>query len=256
MPRHVLLTNDDGLDSPLLALLIAALRPLANVTVAIPTDEQSWQGKSMTRVGEIRAEPIELAGAGGFAITGTPADCVNLALHNLVNEPVDAVISGINIGRNTGLGFMLSSGTVGGCIEGNIAGIPGLALSQEFERDDFRYWATHRQFRPETIEHLRSQCAAVIPAVWAALDMAQIAEAVTWSVNFPYRVADTALERTYLGYSFYRRCFQPTADGTYVHQVEPFPLDEDPRSDSAVIKAGKISATRIDIRTLGAPTES
>ena len=59
-------------------------------------------------------------------MTGTPADCVNLGIYNLLESKPDIVVSGVNLGFNTGLGFLLASGTVGACFEANIAGLPGL----------------------------------------------------------------------------------------------------------------------------------
>jgi 5'-nucleotidase len=64
-----------------------------------------------------------------FAVGGFPADCTNLGVHSLFDTPPELVVSGVNIGLNVGLGFFLSSGTVGAAMEGWIAGIPAIALS-------------------------------------------------------------------------------------------------------------------------------
>ena len=252
---HILLTNDDGADSPLFVLTIEALSQLGELSIAVPASEQSWRGKSMSRVGTVRVEQIELAGLPAYSIAGTPADCVNIALHNLLDRRPDVVVSGANIGRNTGLGFVLSSGTVGGCLEGNIAGLPGLALSQSLDREVFRQWATERTFDSETIAHLRATMNQALPLVWDDLAPHKGAEPITWNVNFPYQLADNSVERTFLGHSFYDQCFQKRADGTYFHQVNPFEIDAHPDSDGVVVASGRISATKIDIRTLGATLE-
>ena len=148
--KTVLITNDDSIDSPFLELAIRSLKKFCNLVVAVPATEHSWKGKSMTRHGPIKVESIRIAGCEGWAISGTPADCVNLAIHNLMPKKPDLVISGINIGKNIGLGFSLASGTIGACLEGNIAGIPGIALSQELVPSDFLYWDKNRKFPKET----------------------------------------------------------------------------------------------------------
>ena len=128
MSPKILLTNDDSHDSPLFHFAIDELQKLGDLTISVPATEQSWKGKAMTRFGNVYVEEISIHGTGAWSITGTPADCVNIAIYNLMETPPDVVVSGTNIGKNTGLSFMWSSGTVGACLEANIAGLPALAL--------------------------------------------------------------------------------------------------------------------------------
>ena len=114
---HLLLTNDDGIDSPLFELLINALQPYGDLSIAVPAQEQSWQGKSMTRHGHVDVEQTQIAGHPAFAIGGTPADCVNISLYNLLDRKPDLVVSGINVGLNAGLSLVWASGTVGACLK-------------------------------------------------------------------------------------------------------------------------------------------
>jgi 5'-nucleotidase len=104
MKPHLLVTNDDGIESAFLHRLVAALLPKFKVSVAAPAFEQSWIGRAISRHQEIEV----LCGASHFpaevtawAINGTPTDCVNIALGHLLERPADAVVSGINIGYNT-----------------------------------------------------------------------------------------------------------------------------------------------------------
>ena len=108
MPK-ILLTNDDSHDSPLFHYAIDALKQLGELEIAVPATEQSWKGKAMTRFGNLYAERIEIHGVPAWSISGTPADCVNLAIYNLLAEKPDIIVSGTNIGKNTGLSFMFSS---------------------------------------------------------------------------------------------------------------------------------------------------
>jgi len=165
----LLLTNDDSHDSPLFLHAIAALSRLGDVTIVVPATEQSWKGKSMTRYGALYVERIDLHGRAAWSVTGTPADCVNLGIYNLLPAPPDVVVSGINIGKNVGLGFLFSSGTVGACLEANIAGLPALALSQELTPADFRYWDEHRSFRPELSALIERTVEPLVARVWQEL---------------------------------------------------------------------------------------
>jgi 5'-nucleotidase len=137
---YLLVTNDDGVDSPALLPLVHALGEIADVKVVVPDRERSWIGKAITRFGEIRVtrivrEGVEMAVADGF-----PADCTQLGVHSLFGERPDMVVSGINIGLNDSLAFFLSSGTAGAAAEGWIAGIPAVALSTGVT-SDHRGWA-------------------------------------------------------------------------------------------------------------------
>ena len=113
--------------------LIGALLGEFRVTVAAPAAEQSWIGRAMSRRDEVEVfsredlfEGVEAA----WGISGTPTDCVNIALGHLLKEKPDIVISGINIGYNTTEALILSSGTVAGAIEGAYWGLPAIAFSK------------------------------------------------------------------------------------------------------------------------------
>ena len=251
-PRpRILLTNDDSHDSPLFLLAIRALAQLGEVEIVVPATEQSWKGKSMTRYGALYAERIDLHGTPAWSVSGTPADCVNLAIYTLLAERPQLIVSGINIGKNVGLGFTLASGTIGACLEANIAGLPALALSQEISPEEFRYWDAERAFKPATTARITRLVDTLLPRIWRNLILAADFGATTWNVNFPYRpAADTAIVPARLGFSYYQGCFKQRGD-QYYHALANAQLDTDPDTDDAVLQAGHVSTTRIDIRTLG-----
>lgn len=248
---RILLTNDDSHDSPLFHVGIDVLRSLGELQVVVPATEQSWKGKSMTRHGSVYAEQVEIHGVPAWSVSGTPADCVNLALYNLLPERPDLVVSGINIGRNVGLGFVYSSGTIGACLEANIAGLPGLALSQDMKREDFIYWDRNRSLQDEVAAALRRALVMLIPRVWDACVEGKPAEPTTWNINFPAtsnRVPE--LRRTRLGFSTYGECFQRRGD-QYHFGLVATSFDPAEDTDDTTIKAGHVSMTLLDIRTLG-----
>lgn len=128
----ILVTNDDGVDATGLRALRAALSALGRVVVAAPHEERSASSQALTIHHPIR---VRLIGEDTFAITGTPADCVILALRKLLPRPPDLVVSGINHGPNLGED-VLYSGTVGAAREAALSGCPALAISLVSRREE------------------------------------------------------------------------------------------------------------------------
>ncbi len=129
---RILLTNDDGIYAPGLRALRLELQKLGTVTVVAPATEQSAAGHSVTLLNPLLvSEVFEDDGKTpiGWAVEGRPADCVKLALLELLPEPPDLIISGLNAGSNAGIN-VLYSGTVAAAMEGFVFGIPAIAFSQ------------------------------------------------------------------------------------------------------------------------------
>lgn len=150
----LLLSNDDGYDAVGLRTLAAALRPLGQITVAAPAQEQSGKGHSITI-----NEPVfvtghtQPSGPEWYAIAAPPATCVRLALESLVAARPDVVVSGINRGANLGSSVYLS-GTVGAAREAVIAGVPAIAVSiQGNERQDY---AAAAEFVRDLVQQLHA----------------------------------------------------------------------------------------------------
>src|SRR5271168_4796699 len=122
---HILLTNDDGYQAEGLRALAAALEGFATVSIVAPSTEQSGAAQSLTLRQPIVCHAIAER---QWAIDGTPADCVIVALHKLLPEKPDLVISGINAGANLGENIYYS-GTVGAARESALHHIPSIAMS-------------------------------------------------------------------------------------------------------------------------------
>ena len=122
---HILLTNDDGVLAPGLRTLAAAFEGVAKISIVAPSREQSGAAQSLTL-----RQPIICHGLSEseWAVDGTPADCVIVALHKLLPERPDMVISGINFGANLGENVYYS-GTVGAAREAALHHIPAVAMS-------------------------------------------------------------------------------------------------------------------------------
>lgn len=132
----ILVTNDDGVHSPGLVTLVEALTALARVVVVAPDRERSAVSHSLTLHAPLRAEELR---TDVFAVDGTPTDCVNLAIHGLLGERPDLVVSGINKGGNMG-DDLTYSGTVAAAMEATLMGVPAIAVSleaQRFKAEDF-----------------------------------------------------------------------------------------------------------------------
>jgi 5'-nucleotidase len=122
---HILVTNDDGINAPGILALAAALNELGEVTVVAPDRERSAAGHSLTLHSPLRIFELR---KGFYAVDGTPTDCVNMGIHNMLPFRPDLVVSGINHGSNMG-GYITYSGTVAAAIEATLMGIPAIAVS-------------------------------------------------------------------------------------------------------------------------------
>ena len=126
---HILLTNDDGVGSPGLTAMAAALAPLGRVSVIAPDRNRSGIGRGITIHSPLHVEEAGLTdGRPALATDGTPVDCVRFATLGLFGEPPDVIVSGINLGLNLG-DDVTYSGTVAAALEGTLLGIPSIAAS-------------------------------------------------------------------------------------------------------------------------------
>lgn len=163
--RSVLITNDDGVDSPgLWALARAAAQSVRHVTVVAPKYNQSAVGAGFTLRRELTWERIAsppVPGIEAWHVDGTPADCVAIAFDKILEADVDIVFSGINQGANVGQD-VLASGTVGGALAGHLRQKPAVAFSQAMEgpTPDFD-WSTAERVAAHVCE---AEATGMLPA--------------------------------------------------------------------------------------------
>lgn len=167
---RILLTNDDGIEAEGLACLERIARTLSDdIWTVAPQEEQSGKGRGITLTEPLRVNRLNER---RFAVTGTPTDCVVLAVNDLMPAPPDLVLSGVNRGHNVGEDCSYS-GTVAGALQGMAFGIRSIALSQSLERFHdaaIAHWETAEAFAPGVIRRLLDQ-------PWA--------EGVVMNLNFP-----------------------------------------------------------------------
>ncbi|MDT0576836.1 5'/3'-nucleotidase SurE [Croceicoccus sp. F390] len=128
---RILLTNDDGIHAPGLKVLERIARTLSDdIWIVAPAEEQSGAGHSLTLTQPVRLREYD---ARRFAVMGTPTDAVTMALRKLLPEKPDLILSGVNRGANQG-DDVTYSGTVSAAIEGTLAGVRSVALSQIYAK--------------------------------------------------------------------------------------------------------------------------
>lgn len=247
----ILITNDDGIDSPTLLPLARCLRRLGAVRVVVPESERSWVGKAITRFDVVEAYEAIRDGIAMYAVKGTPADCVNLGVHTLFDTRPDFVVSGINLGLNSGLAFVLSSGTVGGALESWIAGIPSMAFSMAIPNDAYGLSGARRIAALGT----RPQAAAevAVEIVEAVLGNGFPSQVDCFSVNLPADVcAETPRVITCVTRSRYGRLFVPGPEGGYLHRFQSLTALEEPDDgDMQVVRRGAIAITPLQLDLSG-----
>jgi 5'-nucleotidase len=139
---RILLTNDDGIYAPGIYALYEALKDDYDLDVVAPEAEMSAVGHAITLTMPLRVQGIKRNGSFfGHAVTGTPADCVKIAVQELLERPPDNILSGINRGANVGVNI-LYSGTVSAATEAAFLGFKSAAISLNTRKDpDFRFAA-------------------------------------------------------------------------------------------------------------------
>ncbi len=198
---RILLTNDDGIHAPGLVVLEAIARKFSDdIWICAPGEEQSGAGHSLTLARPVRLRQHD---ARRFSVSGTPTDAVTMALRKIMPEPPDLILSGVNRGANLG-DDVTYSGTVAAAMEGALAGIRSIALSQGYAKEGM---ADSVPF--DTAAHWGEQVLRPL------LDV-PFAPRTLVNVNFPALAADQVA-----GIRVVRQGFHDYARGSLVEGVDP-----------------------------------
>ena len=202
---RILLTNDDGIHAPGLEVLEEIARALSDdIWICAPEEEQSGMGHALTLTRPVR---LRRHGKRRFAVTGTPTDCVTMALREVMDAQPDLILSGVNRGANLG-DDITYSGTASAAMEGALAGIQSIALSQVLRPADMR--------EGDPFDAARQWGSKVV----APLVEAPLPARALINVNFPPRLADAVK-----GVRVVRQGFHDYARGTVVKGRDPRGLD-------------------------------
>ncbi len=241
MAIKILLTNDDGIHADgiqvLAQTLIENIRR-CDLSIIAPDRERSAIGHAITMHRPLRVEEVNFIhnpDLTGWAVNGTPADCVKLAIEAILDEKPDLVISGINKGSNLGTD-VLYSGTVSAAIEGFIMGIPSVALSIAGKAD-------HRAFRCASEFICR-----LIPALNEITTMIP----ALININFPASVDKIkGVKITRLGKRRYKNTFEKRIDPRGLHYYwlagELVHGHDKEDSDTKAVRDGYISVTPVQV---------
>ncbi|BAF59578.1 MAG: 5'/3'-nucleotidase SurE [Pelotomaculum sp.] len=229
---RILISNDDGIQAEGINALRACLQEQNEIYIVAPDRERSATGHKITMHRPLRVKEWHYPEAKtvGWAVDGTPADCVKLGLEALLPAPPDLVISGINLGPNLGTD-VLYSGTVSAAIEGIINGIPAIAVSlASYDYRDF-------SFSGKLIKELVSAFGNRLP------------DKTLLNINVPPG-KPCGIKVTRLGNRRYINIFDKRTDPRgrvyYWMAGEPFDLDEDdPDTDVWAVKEGYVSITPV-----------
>jgi 5'-nucleotidase len=155
---RILLTNDDGVYAPGLRALRTELQKLGEVTVVAPASEQSGVGHSITLLTPLLVQEVldERNQFMGWAVEGRPADCVKLGLLELLPDPPDLLVSGLNAGSNAGIN-VLYSGTVAAAIEGAFFRQTSIAVSLEYTKPKPLNYPRAAELARRVIEQIMTQ---------------------------------------------------------------------------------------------------
>lgn len=229
---RILLTNDDGILAAGISALYGAVADLGHVDVVAPDDSQSAVGHAISVLKPLLVRRVHVNNQfHGYSVAGRPADCVKLAMIELLEQRPDIVLSGINAGANAGIN-VLYSGTVAGALEGALFGIPALAFSLELS-DELDFVKAGRVAR-RVLEHYLAAppapgvCLNVnIPALdrgWPRGVRCCPQAPVTWDEYYEKRVDDQGNAIYWL-------------DGRMPHH------DTCPDSDLAAVREGYVAIT-------------
>ena len=231
---RVLLTNDDGIHAPGLKALFEELKSDFQIHIVAPDSEMSAVGHAITLASPLRVQEVYKNGSFfGYGVKGTPADCVKIAVQELLEAAPDVILSGINLGANVGVN-VLYSGTVSAATEGAFLGIPSAAVSLDTRtKPDFRFAA---RFSREIIRFIREN---------------GLRERTALNVNIPAVPPDRigGISFTRQGVARFREKFERRIDprgNVYYWLCGETPLEEgNPEADARALQERRITITPI-----------
>ena len=247
-----LVTNDDGVASPLFQTFLETLNALAwcgELRPVVPRDEQSWVAQTITRFRPLHVTQGDVKGISAHIVDGSPADCASLGITELYPNRPDFLISGINIGTNESLAFYLNSGTVGGARQGIVFGCRSIAVSMKLPQEIFSKWRSGDIAAIEALQEdwkrgSRAACRVISQLLndqcWHGVDL--------YSINMPWGVnEETPVKVTHLERATYPSIFHPIEEGRFRHR-----LDALTREDEAMrtARAAKAQGTLSDMEAI------
>lgn len=234
--KKILLTNDDGISSPNLVELKEILEAFGECFVIVPDTQKSASAHSISIVHDVSVSKHFVDGDFfGYKVNGTPVDCVKLALCEMLDSPPDLIVSGINVGPNTGISVYYS-GTVAAAREGTIASIPSVAFSM----CSFSY--RHYEYAYK-----------VVAQVVEKLLQGKVSREVTLNVNIPpipeEHIRGIKITKQACSRFIEKYIAKEGQNGANYYELtgEMEVVDDDPLNDEQAVKDGFVSITPLKL---------
>ena len=144
--KLILVCNDDGITAPGIRALVSVAKQFGDVVVVAPDKPQSAMGHAITINSTLRVNPIRIDELTEYACSGTPVDCVKLAVNKILHRKPDLLVSGINHGSNASIN-VIYSGTMSAAMEGSLEGIPSIGFSLDDHSIDADFTAASEYAR-------------------------------------------------------------------------------------------------------------
>lgn len=238
---HILIVNDDSISAPGIALLAKAAAHFGKITVVAPADQCSAMSQKLTLRESLRVEQVEdfpVSVKAAWKVSGTPVDCVKVALDYILKEKPDYVLSGINNGYNAGFDIAYS-GTLGAAFEAVRNGIPAMAFSVAGDK----HLEASAPYLPEIIRELLTE----------TLEPGEV-----WNVNFPPLARQPVMgilrDRTVAPTSMFREQYIETrqSDGSVLLSCQGYHTPDEAipaGTDAEAVRKGCISIGKV--KTVG-----
>lgn len=234
---YILITNDDGIDALGLIALYQAICDFAEVVIIAPASEQSGVGAGISLRNPLQIQPVSWPNnTAAWKVTGTPADCVRLGLHTILDRTPNLILSGINRGSNAGR-TIFHSGTVGAVIEGTMKNVPGIAFSSVDYKNP-----NYEQFK-EFVQPIALQCLTQ-----------PLPKGTLLNVNFPNVKKIQGIKLAHQGMGYWmenpEQRFHPEGHEYYWLGGKWNTHEEEEESDVYLLEKGYVTAVPIYINQL------
>jgi 5'-nucleotidase len=246
----ILLTNDDGIDSPGLAALAAGLDPVADLLIVAPREQQSGMGRSLPKENDGRLFKTTVRYGEqtweGYAAHASPAQAVQHAILELsisTARRIDLAISGINYGENVGTGVTIS-GTVGAALEASALGVLAMAVSLEVEP------GLHLSNSDQVDFGVAAHFARLFAERWLAVprpsdvDVLKIEVPANATPDTPWRITRVETEHYYIPVAYPRTSWEAAGQIGYTKVSE---LPANPNTDAGAVVRGFVSVTPLSL---------
>ena len=249
MKPLLLISNDDSITSPFLPIFAKELSKVADIEIVVPATEKSWIGRAYSRHSKITVEKVDFYGFKTHTVSGTPSDCINIALSHICKKP-DAIVSGINIGQNIAMPLLWSSGTFAAAVEGACWGFPAFAFSMRLEREFYDVCRIKHKI-PENcrlLDNIKAASKTSAEFVIKTLENHTFDFGDIFNVNYPIKYTEqTPLKECQPVRAKSAQLYHKNENGDYEFKYAIEPLESEILTDFTCLENGTACFSKINI---------